>query len=290
MALSNKKKSPILKKLYDKYRLVLMNDDTYEEKLSFRLTRFNVFLAFGTLSIFLVSATAYLIAFTPLREYIPGYGDFNTRRVLRELALKTDSLEKTLQQKDLYILNIRNILEGREIVAEMPDTLVNPTGIIMERLPRAPEDSLLRMEMADLPVSSPMREFASVPMSRFVGASFFPPMKGMITSYFDPAQGHLGIDLVGNIDETIKAALDGTVVFADWTLETGNTIVIHHPNNMVTVYKHARSLFKQSGNLVRAGEPIAIIGNTGTLSMGTHLHFELWINGTPVDPLDYIVF
>lgn len=267
-----------------------MNDDTYEEKVSFRLTRFNVFIVFGTLSIFLVIATAYLIAFTPLREYIPGYGDFNTRQVIRELNLRTDSLERTLIQKDLYLLNIRNILEGREIVTEMPDTLLNPTGVIRDRLPRSPEDSLLRLEMADLPVSAPIR---NSPVSRVLQSapiSFFPPMQGMVTSYFDPAQGHLGIDLVGNVDETIKAALGGTVVFADWTLQTGNTVVINHPNNIITVYKHARSLFVQKGSKVQIGEPIGIVGNTGTLSMGTHLHFELWITGIPVNPLTHLVF
>lgn len=290
MAQKSPKKTQIFKKLHDKYRLVLMNDDTYEEKVSFRLTRFNVFLAFGTLSIFLVIATAYLIAFTPLREYIPGYGDFNTRQVIRELNLRTDSLERTLIQKDLYLLNIRNILEGREIVTEMPDTLLNPTGVIRDRLPRSPEDSLLRLEMADLPVSAPIRNSPVSGVIQSAPISFFPPMQGMVTSYFDPAQGHLGIDLVGNVDETIKAAMGGTVVFADWTLQTGNTVVIHHPNNIITVYKHARSLFVQKGSKVQIGEPIGIVGNTGTLSMGTHLHFELWITGIPVNPLNHIVF
>ncbi|HSV89161.1 MAG TPA: M23 family metallopeptidase [Bacteroidales bacterium] len=293
MQVKPKKKHPILRKLYDKYRLVLMNDDTYEEKLSFSLTRFNVFLAFGVLSIFLIVATIYLIAFTPLREYIPGYGDFDTRRVLRHLSQRTDSLERIVQQKDLYILNIRNIVEGREIVEEMPDTLLNPLGYLLDRLPRSPEDSILRAEMQAYTVLSPTAEsigFSINASSRISQAFFFPPVKGMITSYFDPVLGHFGVDLVAGPNETIKATLDGSVIFSGWTLETGYTLVLQHANNLVSVYKHNSVVFKQEGSQVRAGDPIAIIGNTGTLSSGTHLHFELWFNGSPVNPSDYIVF
>jgi len=271
-----------------------MNDDTYEEKLSFSLTRFNVFIAFGVLSIFLIVATTYLIAFTPLREYIPGYGDFDTRSVLRHLSQRTDSLERIVRQKDLYILNIRNIVEGREIVEEMPDTLLNPLGNLLGGLPRSPEDSILRAEMQAYTTLSPSAENGSllnVNQSRRISqAFFFPPVKGMITSYFDPLEGHLGVDLVAGPNETIKATLDGSVVFSGWTLETGYTVVLQHDNNLVSVYKHNSVVFKQEGNLVRAGEAIAIIGNTGTLSSGTHLHFELWFNGNPVNPSDFIVF
>lgn len=278
-------------KLHDKYRLVLMNDDTFEEKLSFRLTRFNVFIFFGALTIFLVVATTYLIAFTPLREYIPGYGDFNTRKVLRELTLKADSLETSLRQKDLYILNIRNIVEGREILDHIPDTMAGLGNYQIDELPRSREDSILRVEMES------MGQYAS----SWVGADvnpgnninqffFFPPVKGLVTNYFDPARGHFGVDLVADTNEAIKSTLDGTVIFAGWTLETGYTISIQHTNNLVTVYKHNSVLLKQEGNLVRAGEVIAIIGDSGMLSTGPHLHFELWFNGNPVNPLDYIIF
>lgn len=284
------KKRSFFNKLHDKYRLVLMNDDTFEEKLSFRLTRFNVFIFFGALAIFLVVATTYLIAFTPLREYIPGYGDFNTRQVLRELTLRADSLETSLRQKDFYIQNIRNIVEGREIVEEMPDTFDNPTFYGIEDLPHSPEDSILRAEMESMgQYGTSLTAMEVLPENNINQFYFFPPINGMVTNYFDPASGHFGIDLVADPNEAIKATLDGTVVFAGWTIQTGYTIGIQHSNNLISVYKHNSVLLKQEGNTVKAGDVIAIIGDTGILSSGPHLHFELWFNGNPVNPLEFII-
>lgn len=291
MLQKNEKKRGFFNKLHDKYRLVIMNDDTFEEKLSFRLTRFNVFIVIGAISIFLVVATTYLIAFTPLREYIPGYGDFNTRKVLRELTLKADSLETSLRQKDLYIINIRNIIEGREILDHIPDSITDHTGFVIEELPRSREDSLLRAEMESMgQYAASLVGIDINPGNNINQFFFFPPIKGIITNYFDPARGHFGVDLVADANEAIKSTLDGTVIFAGWTLETGYTISIQHANNLVSVYKHNSVLLKQEGNMVRAGEVIAIIGDSGILSTGPHLHFELWFNGNPVNPLDYIIF
>lgn len=287
-----RKEKNFFNKLHDKYRLVLMNDDTFEEKLSFRLTRFNVFIFFGTLVIFLVVATSYIIAFTPLREYIPGYADFNTRKILRELNLKADSLQAELRSKDLYLLNIRNIVEGRDIVEQMPDSLLNQSFSEIAELSRSREDSILRAQfeneerfVAFMPDGG---DFSfPVSMTQFF---FFPPLQGLITNHFNPAQRHFGIDIVADQGAPIKATLDGTVIFSTWTLATGYTMGIQHANNLVSVYKHNSNLLKEEGSLVRAGEVIAIIGETGTLSTGTHLHFELWYNGNPVNPIDYIVF
>ncbi|MBW6498514.1 MAG: M23 family metallopeptidase [Bacteroidales bacterium] len=285
------KKKSFFHKLHDKYRLVLMNDDTFEEKLSFRLTRFNVFIFFGAVTIFLVVATTYLIAFTPLREYIPGYGDFNTRKVLRELTLRADSLETSLRQKDLYIMNIRNIVEGREILDHIPDSLADLTSYEIESLPRSREDSILRAEMESLGGYAISLAGADInPNSNINQFFFFPPMKGIITNHFDPLRGHFGIDLVSDPNEAIKSTLDGTVIFSGWTLETGYTISIQHSINLVSAYKHNSVLLKQAGDVVKAGEVIAIIGDSGILSTGPHLHFELWFNGNPVNPVDYIIF
>jgi hypothetical protein len=279
------------RKLHDKYRLVLMNDDTFEEKLSFRLTRLNVFIFFGTLSVFLVIATTYIIAFTPLREYIPGYADFNTRQVLRELMLRADSLEKDIRQKNLYILNIRNIVEGREIDFAPPDTVFIESIVGIDELPRSREDSLLRAEI-DLwsqnnmiPVTEEIQR-----RPRINHFFYFPPVNGIITNYFNPSKRHFGVDVVADANTAVKSILDGTVILSAWSVETGYTIGIQHANNLVSVYKHNNRLLKEQGNFVRAGEVIGIIGNTGLYSWGTHLHFELWFNGSPVDPLDYIIF
>lgn len=290
MTKKNKKNRGFFQKLHAKYRLVLMKDDTLEKKISFRLTRFNVFLFFGTLGIFLVVATIYLIAFTPLREYIPGYADFNTRQVLRELSLRADSLERDLRQKDLYIHNIRNIVEGRELDEVMPINLLNQEAGEMDELPRSREDSILRAEFEGQGSSAIWVKPEASPNQGINQFIFFPPVKGIVTSHFDPANLHFGVDVVADQNEAVKATLDGTVIFSSWTLETGFTISIQHSNNLLSVYKHNSILLKQEGNIVKAGEVIAIIGDSGMYSTGTHLHFELWFNGNPVNPIDYIIF
>ncbi|TVR38799.1 MAG: M23 family metallopeptidase [Bacteroidia bacterium] len=287
-----KKESGFFKKLHHKYRLVIMNHDTLEEKLNVSLTRFNVFIFGGTMAIFLVIATIYLIAFTPLKEYIPGYADFNTRQVLRDLSLRADSLENNLRQKDLYILNIRNIIEGRDLVEEIPDSVSDPQSFAIQELSRSREDSLLRLEMelaAHFEDHGWERENSS-PARSALNISFFAPLKGLISSHFDPGKGHYGIDVVADHNEIIKATLDGRVILSTWTIETGYTIGIQHANNIVSIYKHNSSLLKEQGNFVEAGEAIAVIGDTGLYSTGTHLHFELWFNGNPVNPADYISF
>lgn len=287
-----KHRSGFFTRLRHKYRLVVMNNDTLEEKLSVRLTKLNVFLFIGTASLFLVIATIYLIAFTPLKEYIPGYADFNTRKVLRELSLRADSLERDLRQKDLYIMNIRNIVEGRDLLEEIPDNVMDPMAVSLEELPRSREDSILRAEMEHAAMlEESYREAAGFRgLQQAAHISFFPPLSGMISSHFDPGKGHFGVDVVADHDEVIKATLDGRVIFAAWTVETGYTIGIQHSNNIVSIYKHNSSLLRDQGSYVEAGEAIAIIGDTGLYSTGTHLHFELWFNGNPVNPAEYISF
>jgi murein DD-endopeptidase MepM/ murein hydrolase activator NlpD len=288
----NREKKSFFSKLHDKYRLVLMNDDTFEEKLSFRLTRLNVFIFFGTLVIFLVVATTYIIAFTPLKEYIPGYADFNTRKVLRELNMKADSLEAELRSKDLYIVNFRNIVEGRDLVEEITDSLGNKEFFEISELTRSREDSILRAQVESEAQFTEMMQDDFVPADN-LGVSqffFFPPLQGIITNHYNSAEKHFGIDIVADEGSPVKATLDGTVIFSTWSLTTGYTIGIQHANNLLSVYKHNDAILKTEGNYVKAGEVIAIIGNTGTLSSGTHLHFELWFNGNPVNPIDHIVF
>ena len=286
------KENGFFKKLHHKYRLVIMNNETLEEKLSVRLTRFNVFLAIGTVFFLLIVGTIYFIAFTPLREYIPGYADFNTRQVLRELTMRADSLEKDLRQKDLFIMNIRNIVEGRDLIEEIPDTVSDPDAFLIGELPRSREDSLLRaeMEMAAEIENAYWTSNEQALLRTPDHFSFYPPITGMITSHFNALKSHFGVDVVADHDEIIKAALDGMVIFSSWTAETGYTLAIQHAHNIISIYKHNSQLLKEQGNFVEAGDPIAIIGDTGLYSTGTHLHFELWFNGIPVNPVDYISF
>lgn len=291
--MGKKKKEKFLEKLKFKYRLVIMEADTLEEKLSFRLSRLNVFIALGTLIIVLILITTYIIAFTPLREFIPGYGSKESDRTLRELALRADSMENDLTNKDLFIFNLKNIMEGKEIVdklPEKPDTSKSNKGNV--NLAKSQEDSLLRMEMESLDKGNiaVSDNSSGSSISDISSIFFFTPLKGIITNNYDPANKHYGIDIVAARNEAVKSVLNGTVIYAGWTLQTGNTIAVQHKDNLISVYKHNSALMKKEADDVLAGEVIAIIGESGELTTGPHLHFELWYNGTPVNPRDYMVF
>jgi murein DD-endopeptidase MepM/ murein hydrolase activator NlpD len=288
------KKVKWYKKLKDMYRLVIMNDDTLEERFTFRLSRLNVFIALGTITIVLIFLTSILIAFTPLREYIPGYTNVKLQRNLYELQLKTDSVVKELERKDKFLDNLKKIINGNDLSSEIPaaNDTVRRYGDI--RINRSTEDSMLRLEVESQAKYSLYRMESSgsalQKKTSLGNVLFFVPLKGVITNDFDPARQHYGIDIVAKENEAIKAVLDGTVIFSDWTVETGYVITIQHLQNVVSVYKHNSALLKRQGEHVTAGEPIAIIGQSGELTTGPHLHFELWNEGNPINPQDYISF
>lgn len=282
----------IRKKLHDKYRLVIMNDSTFERKLSFRLTRLNVFVAVGAMAIILVIGTTFIIAYTPLREYIPGYGDVNLQKDLYNLALRTDSMEKDIMQKNRYIQNLKYIIEGKTIPGsdlEKPsDTVVNKYKDL--DFSTSKEDSELRNEFENAGRYNLTFSDQGANAGTINSFFFFPPIKGIMTSGFNPRNGHFAVDIVTKKNEAIKATLDGTVILATWTLETGYIIALQHQSNIISIYKHNSVLLKKVGEYVKAGDPIAIVGESGELSNGPHLHFELWYNGRPVNPKDYMSF
>jgi murein DD-endopeptidase MepM/ murein hydrolase activator NlpD len=289
-----RKSSKWYKKLRNKYRLVFMNDDTLEERFTFRLSRLNVFIALGTLTIVLIFLTSILIAFTPLREYIPGYTNVKLQRNLYELQLTTDSVEKEIQRKDKFLDNLKKIINGADPGSEIPaarDTLRRYDDV---RLNRSSEDSLLRLEVENQGKYSLYRmetsESAMQKKTSLGNVLFFVPVKGVVTNDFDPARQHYGLDIVAKENEAVKSVLDGTVILSDWTVETGYVIVIQHLQNVISVYKHNSALLKRQGERVKAGEPIAIIGQSGELTTGPHLHFELWNEGNPINPKEYISF
>ncbi len=269
-----------------------MNDDTLEEKASLRLSPLNVFVAGGTIILTLITLVIYLVAFTPLREYIPGYTDLNMRRNLYALTLKADSLENELAYKDEYIDKIKKVINGEGLRQDTSGSSPAASGRYdsMIVLPRSREDSILRLEIESqdkYELNLPDKKGTGNGISNFF---FFTPLKGTVTNIFAPADKHFGVDIVAPKNETIKSTLDGTVIFSGWTSETGYVIEVQHGNNTVSIYKHNSALLKKEGMYVKAGEAIAIIGNSGELSTGPHLHFELWYNGTPVNPSDYIAF
>lgn len=286
-----KPKQKKFQKLKHKYRLVILNDDTFEEKLSFRLSRLNVFAVAGLSSILLIILVTLLIAFTSLREFIPGYANVTIRKVGLHNALRVDSLEIALSQKQLYIDNIKNIIQGNPISFNQEvriDSSIDYKSITNQPIK---EDSLLR-NMVETEEKYTLFKSAAKTPSTISSFIFFSPIKGTITQKFNikGTEKHRGIDIVAPKNEVIKSTLNGTVIFAEFTNESGYVIQIQHESNLLSVYKHNSVLYKKVGDRVNAGEVIAIIGNTGEFSSGPHLHFELWYNGIPLNPEEYISF
>ena len=285
----NKKKKDFLAKLRDKYRLFIYNDTTFEEVLQFRLSRLYVFSFVGFSLIFLIAAITLLIVFTPLKEFIPGYPDGQMQRMIVSNALQLDSLQKEIRLKDEYLENINTIISGGvpRNFNEISEPKESQEVVVFSR---TREDSILR-EMVEreerFNVSAERTERKSV---RLRNVHFFIPLKGIISNTFNPEVGHFGVDIVSAPDEVVKAAMDGVVIFAGWTLKSGWTLHLQHQNNLLTVYKHNNSLLKKQGDQVLAGEAIAIVGNSGELSTGPHLHFEIWHDGKPIDPEAYLIF
>ncbi len=283
-----KEKKRLKKKLLHKYRLVILNEDTFEERVSFKLTRLNVFILVGLSAIVLIALTTVLIAYTPLREYIPGYSSGALKQRATDLMFKTDSLKRTLDVNEQYYASIRKVLTGDvETVDFNRDSILAQTQRDVEDVNLEPsrEDSLLREKVAR---EDKYNVFE--PASASIDYSLFPPVKGNITEGYNRDKRHYAVDVVVPKDQPIKAAADGTVIFAEWTTETGYVIIIEHGNDLISVYKHNSSLNKQQGDLVKAGEVIATAGSTGEYTTGPHLHFELWSGGYPVDPTNYIDF
>jgi murein DD-endopeptidase MepM/ murein hydrolase activator NlpD len=254
-----------------------------------RLTRLNLFTVIGVVLILLVAIVYSLIAFTNIREFIPGYPDAAMRQHIRSNAMKLDSLEYEQAIRDQYFDNLNRIITG-----EAPENYMNDTtgGVDQREIAfiRSSNDSLLRQQVeAEEQFRLSVLDGDHV-NSDLYDMHFFTPVNGIVTRAFDPMEGHYGIDLVAAPNEVVKAALDGTVIMSTWTLETGYVIQLQHDYELLSVYKHNAALFKSVGQKVVAGDAIAIVGNSGELTTGPHLHFELWHDRVPLNPADYIVF
>lgn len=274
-------------KLLNKYRLVVLNEDTFEERFTFKINRLNVFVFSIIFTFTLILATSILIAFTPLREYIPGYSSVTLKKNAAQLAYKTDSLQQVIKINELYFSSIKKVLKGDvSSVNFNKDSIIEAAKIDLTVIDinTSKEDSLLREKVSLEDKYNPLINNSEI---NFV---LFPPVKGNISQDFNAKEKHYAIDVVTSKDAPVKSAADGTVIFSEWTTQTGYVIIIEHSNNLISVYKHNSQLTKEQGNLVKAGEVIATAGNTGELSTGAHLHFELWSDGYPIDPTNFIDF
>ena len=283
-----KESKKIKSKLLDKYRLVILNELTFEERLSFKLTRLNVFVLGSIFAIFLITITYLIIAFTPLREYIPGYSSTALKKKATELSFKTDSLQQIIVMNDLYYGSIRKVLKGDVSSVDFNrDSIIDAVKLEASEVDLAPtaEDSLLR-EKVDKEDKYNLFESATT-ATNFV---LFPPVNGTISQHYNLEEKHYAVDVVVPKDTPVKATADGIVIFSEWTAGTGYVIILEHSYGLISVYKHNAGLTKSQGDLVKAGEVIAIAGNTGELSTGPHLHFELWNDGYPINPTNFIDF
>lgn len=286
-----KNKSSFYKRLRHKYRLIIYNDNTFEEVFWLRLSKLNVFIVIGLMSFVLIFLTTILIAYTPLRELIPGYPSGETVQQIRLNSLMVDSLENEIILRDLYMKNIKALINGEEPEKidrkTIIDSLKNYKNIDLR--PSA-EDSVFRQKVESEDAFSLNLNDKNAKAEIFNLLHFFFPVKGMVTDKFNLKGKHFGIDIVTKPDEMVLATLDGTITFSGWTLETGYMVEIQHPNEIISAYKHLSHIFKTAGTKVKAGDVVGIVGNTGELTTGPHLHFELWYKGNPIDPQKYIVF
>jgi murein DD-endopeptidase MepM/ murein hydrolase activator NlpD len=282
------KRKIIKKKLFTKNRLVILNEETFEEVFSLRLTLMNVFVVATIGALLIIFITTYIIAFTPLREYIPGYASTKLKKDATELALKSDSLSQALKKNEAYIASIKKILTGDLDYAKFSKDSITATNletVTEEDLQPTKADLLLREQVAR---EDKYNLFEKAKPK--TGVVLFPPAKGLITEKYNPKEKHYAVDVALAKNTPIKSILSGTVIFADWTPTNGNVIIIRHNNGFISAYKHAASLTKDQGENVKSGEVIALAGSTGQESTGVHLHFELWKDGYPIDPTIFIAF
>jgi murein DD-endopeptidase MepM/ murein hydrolase activator NlpD len=264
------------------------DNETHKYLWSIRFTKTSLFVSVLTVLVMLTVATYCVIAYTPVRTFIPGYPDARTKRAAIQNAIKVDSLEKVIYRWEIYSENIKRAVEGKApikidsiIKASSKETAVSADQTLLQK-----QDSLLREQVKEeerFEISQRGRR--DLPIE---GLHFFTPLKGVISQGYDPV--HPYIDITAPAGSVVKATLDGTVIYAGWNEETGNTIQIQHSDDLISIYKHNEKLLKKTGDKVKAGTSIALVGNTGDVSTGTHLHFELWHKGEAVDPTRYIKF
>ena len=282
----SKKTIKLKEKLTHKYRFVVLNEDTFEERFSFKLNRLNAFILAGLFSVFLIALTTLIIVLTPLKEYIQGYSSTELKKDATNLVYKVDSLQNALSVNDLYIENIQQILKG-EIKRVSFDRDSMFTQLQIEKINFAPSavDSAFREEVEQ---EDRFSVFEQAKKSDDI--NFSSPIKGDVTDKYNAKEKHFAVDIAVDKDSPVKAVADGTVIFTGFTANTGYVILLEHSQGFISVYKHNASIYKTQGELVKIGEVIASAGSTGALSTGPHLHFELWENGYPVNPANYISF
>ena len=276
-----------LQNLLNRYRMIVINETTFNEELSFRFSRLNILSIIILLLVFIFTGTFFLVSYTPIKEFIPGYTSTKVRKEAIRNTFLLDSLVTKFQKQDQFIKSIKSALSGKNESDEGLLKEINKSNLepFNQEFNRVKADSLLRLEV--------MQEdkYNLMPNSKNnVKFMLFSPASGLISEPFNSEIKHFAVDIALAKDTPIKSVAVGTVVLAQWTSDTGYVIVIKHNHGLLSVYKHNSTIEKSQGDIVQAGEVIAFAGNSGELSTGYHLHFELWIDGYPVDPTNFIDF
>ena len=282
----------MLKWINDKYRLVLMNDENFQEERSFRLNPLNVWLLFSLVFLSIAGFIILLMVTTPMGRLVPERAEESTSAQLYQVAIYVDSLEKEVASRDTFITQMQDLLYERfEYEEDVPDPNTTTSDVAEAPVPEKSED--LEELMASVTSEAELGnliENTLAPTNNIGTMIFRAPIKGMVSDTFAPSRSHFGTDIIAPKGSLITATQKGTVLVATWSADTGHMLAIQHDNNVVSFYKHNASLLKKTGDRVQAGEGIAIIGNTGEMTDGPHLHFELWFNGQPINAQRYIQF
>ena len=279
----NKKENKgFFKKLFNDYKVVVSSEDTFEEKLAFKASKINAFLLMLVYSAILISFTIGIVFFTELRELVPGYSSSDLLNRAVYLTQKTDSLERQIELNNKFYKSIEDVLSGKiDEFIPRENIFVDSTiseSLALTILPSS-EDSILRKYVEN-------EDKFNLTKNELVieNKMFYSPIKGDITQSFNFEENHFAVDISADVGTPVKSILDGKILFSEWSVDTGHVIIIDHGDNIISVYKHNSKLLKEQNDYVQAGEVIAYSGNQGNLSSGPHLHFELWNNGTPIDP------
>lgn len=279
-------------KMRNRYRLIIRNDRNLEERISIILTPLNVVLLMSGLLVFFTAVAIFLLPITPLRYFMPGGGEINPRD-FSLLQNRLDSIERGMRLQEQRDSNLLRILQGD---IDSIETEEDEVSYFEHSFPQAQESIgwLSVFPSASAANANQNKNEQSPEKGHELrltrNYAFFPPLKGVVTDTFNVRNKHTAVDVVSYSNAAVKATLDGTVVLSSWTPETGHVMLLQHTDNLISVYKHNAVLLKQQGAHVSAGEVIAIVGNSGELTSGPHLHFELWQNGQAVNPQDYIKF
>ncbi len=272
-----------------KYRLILLNDNSLDEKFSLRLSPLQLITLILALTILMTSLVISLIAFTGLREYIPGYGTTEERRQMLLLSYKTDSLEKKVMARDAFLDGLLKVL-NEDYDDENKRPARDSSGKYKKLNTEPSKSDVVFRQDFETKKQDYNNIKTNIYNERLQELLFFAPVKGIVLKTFDPSHGHFGTDISTKEDEFIKATLDGTVIYSGFTAEDGNILQLQHSNNVVSIYKHCSTLLKTTGDKIKSGDAIAVVGNTGENSRGAHLHFELWFNGQAVNSQDFVAF